>query len=71
MGSQLEICGLTSCNPATGYGAMVGMPAGFLIGGTIGAAVKSDRWREIGLASPRVSLVPRPDGIGASVSVGF
>jgi hypothetical protein len=70
VGSQLEICGLTSCSPATGYGVMVGMPAGFLIGGAIGAAVKSDRWREVGLAPPRVSLVPCPDGIGR-VSVGF
>ena len=71
VGSRLEICGLTTCSPATGYGVMVGLPAGFLIGGVIGAAVKSDGWREVGLSSPGVSLVPRPDGIGASVSIGF
>ena len=42
--------------------------AGLVIGGTIGAFVMSDTWREVPLDGMRVSIVPRQNGIALGFS---
>jgi hypothetical protein len=46
---MLEYCIMVECGPATLPGLAVGAPVGFLLGGIIGASVRSERWREVPL----------------------
>ena len=70
IGSTQEFC-LLDCGPATAIGVVVGAPAGLLLGGVLGAVVQSDRWRAL-LGNDRgVSVAPRLDVIGLTVSVAF
>ena len=69
LGSTQEFCVL-DCSQATPLGVILGAPVGFLLGGIIGAQVHSDRWREIRVG-PRVSVAPRLDRLGLSLSVAF
>ena len=54
-------------------GVVAGMPAGFLLGGIVGAAIRSDRWRLVSLNDQRVRVTPRLDtrGLGFGVTVPF
>lgn len=70
IGSTQEVC-ILDCSPATAFGVIIGAPAGFLLGGVIGAQVRSDRWREIPVDRARVTLAPRLDRLGLSLSVAF
>ncbi len=46
--------------------------AGMLLGGVVGALIKTDRWREVPLDRPRVSFGPQRDGrFGFGASVRF
>lgn len=60
-----------SCGDLDGVGAVLYMATGALLGGVVGARIKSDRWQEVPVGRPRVSLTPQPGGIGASVSIAF
>ena len=49
LGSMLEYDFMGNTSPATLPGLAVGAPAGFLLGGMIGAGVRTERWREVPL----------------------
>jgi hypothetical protein len=70
IGSTTEFC-IMSCSPATGLGAFVGLPAGFLLGGLTGAMLRSTRWRPVSGSDVRVGFEPRPGAVGLGVTVGF
>ncbi len=53
-------------------GLVLGFAGGALIGGVIGALIKSDRWEEVPLDQLRVSFMPQRDGRFAfGLSVAF
>jgi hypothetical protein len=52
-------------------GGAIGAAAGILIGSSIGAVIKTDRWEEVPLDQLRVSIVPRRDGFALEISVAF
>jgi hypothetical protein len=52
-------------------GAGVGALAGAAVGAVIGAGVGRDVWTQAGLGRPRLSLVPRRNGIRIGVSMSF
>lgn len=70
IGSMMEFC-VFSCGPATELGAMVGAPAGFLLGGIIGTLIRSDRWRLVSVDAQRIRVAPRLDTPGFTVSLTF
>jgi hypothetical protein len=49
---------------------IIGVPA-TLVGGVVGALIRTDRWEEVPLDQLRVSFVPRRDGLALSISVAF
>lgn len=67
----IPFCDLDSPDPATGLGVIIGAPAGFLIGGVVGAVIRSDRWRAVSVNDHRISVEPRPDALGLRLSVAF
>jgi hypothetical protein len=74
IGSTQEWCLISfgDCDdPATGLGVIIGAPAGFLIGGVVGAVIRSDRWRAVSVNDHRISVEPRPDALGLRLSVAF
>lgn len=52
-------------------GAVVGAPAGFLLGGVIGTLIRSDRWQAVAINDHPIRLAPRLDGWGFTVAVTF
>jgi hypothetical protein len=70
IGSATEFC-ILSCSPATGLGAIIGAPAGFLLGGAIGALIRTDRWRPVSPDAQRIRVAPRLDAPGFTVSLRF
>lgn len=70
IGSTQEFC-ILGCSPATEIGFILGAPAGFLVGGLVGALIQSDRWQAVGISGVHTSLEPRLNGIGVTVSVSF
>ena len=62
---------LTCPSPATACGVALGLPGGFLLGGVVGALIKSDRWRPVPVSHLRMSLEPQLDALGLKVSVAF
>jgi hypothetical protein len=70
IGSTTEFC-FFGCSPATGIGVIFGAPAGFLLGGIIGAMIRSDRWRPVAIKDHPISVAPRLDALGFTMSVAF
>ncbi len=58
-----------TCN--TACGVALGAADGFLLGGVVGALIKSDRWRPVPVSHLRLSLEPQLDALGLKVSVAF
>ncbi len=65
----LVVCSDGACESDGDYTALAvgvltlgGAAGGALIGGIIGALIKSDRWEEVPLDQLRVSIVPQRDG---------
>ena len=65
-----EDCFCTKGEVAAAGGA-IGAAAGILIGSSIGAVIKTDRWQEVTPDQLRVIVVPRPGGLALGVSVAF
>ena len=57
--------------PGTGLGVMIGAAGGFVLGGVVGAGIRSDRWRALPLNDLRMTLGPRRDAIRLTVSAAF
>lgn len=70
IGATREFCVL-DCSPATGLGVIFGAPAGLVLGGIVGAMIRSDRWRAVPVNQYRVSVEPRQDAMGLRVSMAF
>jgi len=76
IGSTTEFC-LDSCTTAEAQkgaiavGVIFGAPAGFLLGGVIGALTRSERWRLVSINDHRISVAPRLSPRGFTVNVGF
>jgi hypothetical protein len=70
IGATQEFC-IFSCSQATGIGVVIGAPAGALLGGVVGALIRSDRWKEIPLDRVRMGVVPQHDGLGIGASITF
>lgn len=70
IGSTKEVC-FFGCEPATGIGVLLGGSAGLLIGGIIGTVSRFDRWRAVAIKDHRVSVAPRLDALGFTMSVAF
>lgn len=60
-----------SDDPATACGVILGAPAGFILGGVVGALIRTDRWRPVPLSHLRMSVGPRLDARALEVSVAF
>lgn len=69
VGSGVDFCILGDCGPATGLGAILGAPVGLVIGGAVGALIRTPRWRSIQVArgTPTVGL----GGGGVAIAVRF
>lgn len=52
-------------------GVLIGLACGPWLGGIVGALIKTDRWREVPIARPRVSIDTRWSGIAMRVSLAF
>jgi hypothetical protein len=52
-------------------GVVLGAPAGFLLGGILGAVIRSDRWRAVPIKDHRISVAPRLDAVGFTVALTF
>lgn len=70
VGATQEWCAL-DCGPATGLGMLFGAPAGLVLGGIVGATIRSDRWRAVPVNQYRVSVEPRQDAMRLRVSTAF
>lgn len=58
-----------------GQGALVGVgvggTAGLLLGGVVGALIRTDRWRAVHVPEGRLRVAPRMDALGVTVAVKF
>jgi len=76
IGSTTEFC-IDECTTAEAQkeaiavGVIFGAPAGFLLGGVIGALTRSERWRLVSINDHRISVAPRLSPRGFTVNVGF
>jgi hypothetical protein len=73
IGSTTQFC-IAECTPedkATGVGVILGAPVGFLLGGIIGARIRSDRWRLVSIKDRRIGVAPRLDALGFIVDLRF
>jgi hypothetical protein len=60
-----------SAMPATGIGVLLGGSAGLLIGGIIGNVSRFDRWRPVAIKDHPISVAPRLDALGFTMTVAF
>ena len=70
IGSTQEFC-VWGCSPATALGVLIGVPAGFVLGGVTGIMIRSDRWRGVPVGRPSASIDPRAEAVGIGLSVAF
>ena len=73
IGSTQEWCLFGGCSSElpTQLGLLIGVPAGFLLGGCIGAGIQSDRWRPVQLPALGLGVHQERRAIGLRVSVAF
>jgi len=63
--------GAFTCEGGAAVVALVTVPAGVILGAGIGAMLGIDAWRPVDVGSVMVGIVPRADGLGAMVRIGF
>jgi hypothetical protein len=71
IGSTQDLSGsflFSNTNPAV-LGIVIGAPAGLLLGGIIGAAIRSDRWLPVPIKDHHIQLAPRLDALGFTTTV--
>ena len=70
IGATQEFC-IFTCSSAAPIGFMLGAPAGMLIGGVVGAAILTDRWRPLEGNGAAVRLRAVGNGVGVGLEVAF
>ena len=64
-------CGFIEDTECRVYGALLFGGIGAVAGGVTGLLIKTDRWKEVPLDRVRVSVAPRPNGIGIGARIAF
>ena len=70
IGATQEFC-IFTCSSAAPIGFMLGAPAGMLIGGVIGAVIRTDRWRPLEENGAGVRVRAVGNGVGVGLEVAF